>query len=144
MPTMPPDLLWPLSNVWMEGLSSQLTFTSPPLGVQRPPGDAPLPNVWTNTWLLSITNWGPPSRKLRSSQWQEPQWQKPYYDQKIGAMDLKPGNLVLLKADAFKGKGKIKDKWENKPCEVVHQTMTDVPSYEVTDWTQTVTNPPPQ
>ena len=48
-------------------------------------------------------------------------------------MDLKPGNLVLVKADTFQGKRKIKDRWEDKPHEVVHQIMTDVPSYEVMD-----------
>ena len=46
-------------------------------------------------------------------------------------MDLKPGNLVLVKADAFQGKRKIKDTLEDKPHEVVHQIMTDIPSYEV-------------
>ena len=35
--------------------------------------------------------------------------QKQYYDQKIGAMNLKPGDLVLVKTDAFKGKRKIRD-----------------------------------
>ena len=63
----------------------------------------------------------------------EAQWQKWYYDWKIGAVDLKPGNLVLVKAEAFQGKRKIKDRWEDKPREVVHQVMTDIPSYEVTD-----------
>ena len=48
-------------------------------------------------------------------------------------MNLKPVNLVLVKADAFKGKRKIKDRWEEDAWEVVHQTATDVPSYEVTD-----------
>ena len=48
-------------------------------------------------------------------------------------MDLMPGNLVLVKANAFKGKRKIKDRWEEEACEVVHQIVTDVPSYEVTD-----------
>ena len=48
-------------------------------------------------------------------------------------MDLKPGDLVLVKADAFHGKRKIKDWWEDEPYEVVHQIMTDVPSYKVTD-----------
>ena len=48
-------------------------------------------------------------------------------------MDLKPGNLVLVKADAFKGKRKIKDRWEDETCEVVHHLATDVPSYEVMD-----------
>ena len=57
--------------------------------------------------------------------------QKWYYDQKIGKVNLKPGNLILVKADAFKGKRKIKDRWEEETWEVVHQIMTDVPSYEV-------------
>ena len=30
--------------------------------------------------------------------------QKWYYDRKIGAVNLKPGNLVLVKVDAFKGR----------------------------------------
>ena len=33
----------------------------------------------------------------------------------------------------FKGKRKIKDRWEEEPWEVVHQIMTDIPSYEVTN-----------
>ena len=63
----------------------------------------------------------------------EAQCQKRYYDQKIGAMDLKPGNLVLVKADAFKGKRKIRDRWEEETWKVVHQIATDIPSYEVKD-----------
>ena len=59
--------------------------------------------------------------------------QKRYYDRKIGAVNLKPGDLVLVKADAFKGKRKIKDRWEEDTWEVVHQIMTDIPSYEVMD-----------
>ena len=42
-------------------------------------------------------------------------------------MNLKPGNLVLVKADAFKGNSKIRDRWEEEMCEVVHQIATDVP-----------------
>ena len=48
-------------------------------------------------------------------------------------MNLKPGDLVLVKADAFKGKRKIKDRWEEDTWEVVCQIMTDIPSYEVMD-----------
>ena len=59
--------------------------------------------------------------------------QKWYYNQKIGAMDLKPGDLVLVKADTFQGKRKIKDRWKDKPHEVVLQMAIDVPSYRVTD-----------
>ena len=45
--------------------------------------------------------------------------QKWYYDRKIGAVNLKSGNLVLVKADAWKGKRKIKDRWEEEAYEVV-------------------------
>ena len=57
----------------------------------------------------------------------EAQRQKWYYDQKIGAVGLKPGNLILVKVDAFQGKRKIMDRWEDKPHEVVHQIATDIP-----------------
>ena len=63
----------------------------------------------------------------------EAQRQKWYYDWKIGAIGLKPGNLILVKADAFHGKRKIKDRWEDKPHEVVCQIVTYIPSYEVKD-----------
>ena len=65
--------------------------------------------------------------------------QKCYYNCKIGTMNLKPGNLVLVKAYAFKGKRKIRDRWEEETCEVVCQIGTDVPSYKVMDqcrWSQ--------
>ena len=78
--------------------------------------------------------------QLRAALWEaqaqsmaEAQWQKWYYDPKIGVMDLKPGNLVLMKAEAFKGKRKTKDRWEDDTCEVVHQIATDIPSYKVMD-----------
>ena len=57
--------------------------------------------------------------------------QKWYYDRKIGAVNLKPSDLVLVKVDAWKGKRKIKDRWEEETWEVVHQIMAEVPSYEV-------------
>ena len=59
--------------------------------------------------------------RLRSTLW-EPQaqstteacQQKWYYNRKLGAVNLKPGNLVLVKVDAWKGKRKIKDRWEEE------------------------------
>ena len=57
--------------------------------------------------------------------------QKRYYDRKIGTVNLKPGDLVLVKADALKGKRKVKDRWEEETWEVGHQIMADVPSYKV-------------
>ena len=54
--------------------------------------------------------------KLRTTLWEVQAqstvwvcWQKWYYDRKIGDVNMKPGNLVLVKADAFKGKSE--DQW---------------------------------
>ena len=76
--------------------------------------------------------------RLRSALWEvqaqstaESCRQKWYYDRKIGTVNLKPGNLVLVKVDAWKGKRKIKDRWEEETWEMVQQVMTDVPSYKV-------------
>ena len=76
--------------------------------------------------------------RLRTALWEaqaqltaEAHWQKWYYDRKIGTVNLKPGDLVLVKVDAFKGRRKIKDRWEEDTWEVVHQIVTDVPSYKV-------------
>ena len=64
--------------------------------------------------------------QLRSTLWEAKaqstagaQWQKWYYGWKIGTMELKPSDLVLVKADAFKGKRKIKYRWEDKTNEMV-------------------------
>ena len=54
-------------------------------------------------------------------------------------MNLKPGDLVLVKADAWKGKRKIKDRWDEETWEVTRQIVADVPSYKVTNqhgWSQ--------
>ena len=54
-------------------------------------------------------------------------------------MNLKPGDLVLVKADAWEGKRKIKDRWDEETWEVSQQITADVPSYEVTnqhEWSQ--------
>ena len=57
--------------------------------------------------------------------------QKWYYNRKIGAVNLKPVDLILVKADAWKVKRKIKDRWEEETWKVVHQIAADVPYYEV-------------
>ena len=57
----------------------------------------------------------------------EAQRQKWYYDQKIGAIGLKPGDLILVKADNFQGKRKTQDRWEDRPHEVLCQIVTDIP-----------------
>ena len=84
--------------------------------------------------------------RLRSTLWEaqaqstvEVCLQKWYYNRKIGAVNLKPGDLVLVKVDAWKGKRKIKDRWEEETWEVVCQIVADVPSYKVMNqhrWSQ--------
>ena len=43
-------------------------------------------------------------REAQAQSTAEACWQKWYYDRKIGTVNLKPGDLVLVKADAWKGK----------------------------------------
>ena len=78
--------------------------------------------------------------RLRSALWEaqaqsivEVHQQIWYYDRKIGTVNLKPGDLVLVKVEAWKGKRKVKDRWEEETWEVVHQITADDPSYEVTN-----------
>ena len=78
--------------------------------------------------------------RLRTALWEaqaqsmaEAFQQKWYYDRKLGAVNLKPGDLVLVKVVAFTGKRKIKDRWEEETWEVVCQIVTDIPSYKVTN-----------
>ena len=63
--------------------------------------------------------------QLRSTLWEvqtqltaEACLQKWHYDRKIGAMNLKPGDLVLVKADAWRGKQNFKDRWDEETWEV--------------------------
>ena len=72
--------------------------------------------------------------RLRTALWEaqaqsttEACQQKQYYNRKIGAVNLKPGNLVLVKVGAWNGKRKIKDRWEEETWEVVHQIKGDIP-----------------
>ena len=72
-------------------------------------------------------------REVQAQSMAEACQQKWYYNRKIGTVNLKPGNLVLVKADAFKEKRKIKDRWEEDTWEVVHQIANDIPPYKVTN-----------
>ena len=87
-----------------------------------------------DTYIASVR--GQLRSTLREAQAQstaEAHQQKQYYDRKVGAVNLKPGDLVLVKADAWKGKRKIKDQWDEETWEVSRQIAADVPSYEVTN-----------
>ena len=57
-------------------------------------------------------------QEVQAQSTMEAHQQKWYYDRKIGTVKLKPGDLVLVKEDAWKGKRKIKDRWDEETWEV--------------------------
>ena len=59
--------------------------------------------------------------------------QKRYYDRATSTAQLVPGNVVLMKNDAFQGKRKVKDRWSKTEYVVVCQVADGVPAYEVKD-----------
>ena len=58
----------------------------------------------------------------------EAERQKWYYDRTANAISLEPGDLVLAKADTYRGRRKVKDQWEEEPYEVECQVAEDIPS----------------
>ena len=57
-------------------------------------------------------------REVQAQSTAEAHRQKWYYNRKVGTVNLKPGDLVLVKADAWKGKRKIKDRWDEETWKV--------------------------
>ena len=55
--------------------------------------------------------------------------QKRYYDRKANAIPLEPGDLILARADAYRGKRKVKDQWGEELYEVECQIAESIPSY---------------
>ena len=87
-----------------------------------------------DTYVASVRDWLRSTlREVQAQLIAEANQQKQYYDRKIGTVNLKPGDLVLVKADAWKGKRKIKDRWDEETWEVSWQITADMPSYEVTN-----------
>ena len=61
----------------------------------------------------------------------EAERQNQHYDRKADAISLEPGDLVLAKADAYMGRRKVKDQWEEELYEVECQIVEGIPSYLV-------------
>ena len=57
--------------------------------------------------------------------------QRQYYDCKANAISLEPGDMVLAKPDANKGRKKVKDCWKKELYEVEHRIAEGIPSYLV-------------
>ena len=61
---------------------------------------------------------------------QEAARQRCYYDRKAGALALQPGDVVMVCADGFVGKRKVKDRWEDGGF-IVESQLEDWPVYKV-------------
>ena len=62
----------------------------------------------------------------------EAQRQKRLYDRRAGAVELHPGDKVLVKLDAFRGqRWKLKNRWGDALYMVVKRVADGIPAYEV-------------
>ena len=61
---------------------------------------------------------------------QEAARQRCYYDRRAGAVALQPGDVVMVHADGFVGKRKVKDRWEDGGF-IVESQLEDRPVYKV-------------
>ena len=67
----------------------------------------------------------------------EAEMQRQYYDHKANAISLEPGDLVWAKGDAYKGRRKVKDQWEEEPYKVECRIAEGIPSYFMKNqWTR--------
>ena len=61
---------------------------------------------------------------------QEAARQRRHYDHRAGAVALQPGDIVMVCADGFMGKRKVKDRWEDGDF-IVESQLEDWPVYKV-------------
>lgn len=57
--------------------------------------------------------------------------QKKYHDLKADALPLLPGERVLLQDLRARGRGKLADRWEQRPYVVIKQADPDLPVYVI-------------
>ena len=57
--------------------------------------------------------------------------QKRYYDKRVRAVVLQPGDLVLLQQEVPRTRFKLRMKWEEEPYEVLSRTGPQVPVYKI-------------
>ena len=63
----------------------------------------------------------------------EAEKQQHYYDRATSTVQLVPGDVVLMKNDAFQRKRKVRDWWSETEYVVVRQVADGIPAYEVKD-----------
>ena len=70
--------------------------------------------------------------KARLNADHEAQRQKRVYDKRAGAVELRPGDRVLIRLDAYIGmRRKLKNRWSSELHTVVRRVADDVPTYVV-------------
>ena len=57
--------------------------------------------------------------------------QKRLYDRKVGTVELRPGDRVLVRLDAFRGQRKLKNQWGDDLHTVVSRVADGIPAYVV-------------
>ena len=57
--------------------------------------------------------------------------QKRYYDKRVRAIVLRPGDLVLLRQETPRTRFKLRMKWEEEPYEVLSRTGPNIPVYRI-------------
>ena len=68
----------------------------------------------------------------RDSAIMEARWQKRHYDRKAGAVELQPGDKVLVKLNAFRSqRRKLKNRWSGNLHTVVKCVADRIPTYVV-------------
>ena len=73
-----------------------------------------------DTYVASVRDRLRSTLREAQAQWTtEAHRQKQHYDRKVGTVNLKPDDLVLVKVDAWKGKRKIKDRWDEETWNVI-------------------------
>ena len=123
---------------------SQVTSYSPYFLMfgRRPqlPVDLLFPTVnkreWTCTideYVKALYEWLTECLQLtQESASKEAKRQKWLYNRKVGAMELHPGDHVLVRLDAFRGqRRKLKNRWGDDIHTVINQKADGIPVYEV-------------
>ena len=85
---------------------------------------------YVNHYIADLCKWlSKVFKEVQAQSSSEAERQRCYYDHKANAFLLEPGDLVLEKANTYKGRTKVKDQWEEEPYEVEHRNTEAVPSY---------------
>ena len=91
---------------------------------------------WTRTideYVKALYEWLTECLQLvQESESKEAKRQKRLYDRKVGAVELCPGDHVLVCLDAFRGKHrKLKNRWGDDIHTVINRKADGIPVYEV-------------